>query len=201
MTNIQNEVVQNDFFQTAFAGNLYNQIFIEKINDLEQRLSIMQNQVDKNEQDISSFCTTEIGKILFFDNERRKIKKEKTSEIEDRWQGSGKIVERALEILTEWEDVQDIKFQIQYAAIIVCKIDNIKKKNVIHADDIRNKICTLLRNVIRLNTTEGILSKEQISVLKEGFSLITAEEIQKEHLLQLNRKLRKKGLSTMPAWE
>ena len=58
-----------------------------------------------------------------------------------------------------------------------------------------------MRNVIRLNAVEELLSKEQIYLLREGFSAIISENIQKKDLLQLNRKFRKAGLQTMPAWE
>ena len=58
-----------------------------------------------------------------------------------------------------------------------------------------------LRNVIRLNASDEVFTKQQLAVLKKGFTFVTAEGVQKADLLQLNRELRKKGLATMPAWE
>lgn len=122
-------------------------------------------------------------------------------ETDESWRDCRKITERAMEILSEWEEEEDIKIQVQYAAILVGKLLNLKKKDVIHSDDTRNKICTLLRNVIRLNASDEVFTKQQLAVLKKGFTFVTAEGVQKEDLLQLNRELRKKGLATMPAWE
>lgn len=203
MTGIQNEYVPERAIQPEYVNSFYNNIIFQKIDILEQQLSVINKQINKNQQNRAFFCPAEMDKNPYLENERKKgkVKKNTVVRTNDDWQGSRKIVERALEILTDWEDVEDIKMQIQYAAILVGKIDNLKKKDVIHADDTRNKICTLLRNVIRLNASEEILSKDQISVLKEGFSFVTAEKIQREDLFLLNRKMHKKGLPTMPAWE
>ncbi|WP_168356542.1 hypothetical protein [Petralouisia muris] len=59
----------------------------------------------------------------------------------------------------------------------------------------------MLKNVIRLNIADKMFSREQVQLLKDGFLLISEEKLQKEDLLQLNRKLRTEGLQTMPAWE
>lgn len=111
------------------------------------------------------------------------------------------IAVRATEILSDWKETEDIRMQIQYGALIVGKIENLKKKESISSDGIRKKICTLLKNAIRLNISEGKFSKEQVQLLKDGFSLIVAEHVQKEDMLQLNRNLRNAALQTMPAWE
>lgn len=112
-----------------------------------------------------------------------------------------KIVSRAIEFLTDWDESQDIKLQIQYAAIIVGKIEMIKKKEFIQSSEIRKKICTLLRNVIRLNITDEVFTKVQIDLLKKGFQLLISLDTKKEDMLQLNRQFRKEGLMTMPSWE
>ncbi len=117
------------------------------------------------------------------------------------WEESQKTVTRSMEILSKWEENDDIRIQVQYAALLIGKIDNLKKKNIIRTNEMRKKICTLLRNVIRLNAVEEMLSKEQLYLLKEGFSVIITENIRKEDLLRLNREFRKAGLQTMPAWE
>lgn len=135
-------------------------------------------------------------------SERRKLETSDTKvQGQNDWQECQGIVERAAEILTEWEEAEDIRLQVQYAAILVGKIDRLKKTETVGTDDVRRKICTLLRNVIRLNAAEEQFSQEQIQILKTGFSMITDEKVQKQDLLQLNRKMMKEGLQTMPAWE
>lgn len=111
------------------------------------------------------------------------------------------ISKRAIEILSKWSEFQDIKMQIQFAAVIVGKIDRLKRNASIQSDDIKRKICTLLRNVIRLNVAEDLFSQDQIELLKKGFMLLDADDLKREDLLELNRELRKENLMTMPAWE
>ncbi len=136
-------------------------------------------------------------------NERKRetIRKNINLHTENDWQEAEKIAARAVEILSDWEEAEDIRMQIQYGALIVGKLENLKKKEGISSDEIRKKICTLLKNTIRLNISEGRFSKEQVQLIQEGFSMIVAEQVQKEDMLQLNRKLRNEGLQTMPAWE
>lgn len=111
------------------------------------------------------------------------------------------IIDRTLEILADWSETQDIKLQIQYAAVIVGKIENIKKTDYINSNNVRRKICTLLRNVIRINFTDFVFSEEQILLLKKGFLLLLSDRIQKKDMLQLNRELLAQQMMTMPAWE
>ena len=111
------------------------------------------------------------------------------------------VIDRVIEILAEWCETQEIKSQIQYAAIIVAKIENIKKKDFIQKDEIRKKICTLLRAVIRLNVTDNVFTKEQILLLQKGFLLLLSDNVQKKDMLQLNREFWSEHLETMPAWE
>ena len=111
------------------------------------------------------------------------------------------ISKRAIEILSKWSEFQDIKMQIQFAAVIVGKIDRLKRNASIQSDDIKRKICTLLRNVIRLDVAEDLFSQGQIELLKKGFMLLDADGLKREDLLELNRELRKENLMTMPAWE
>lgn len=132
---------------------------------------------------------------------KNKAKKEIYPVIKDTMQDCKNIIERALEILSDWREVQDIRLQIQYAAIITGKIDNLKKISYIQTDDTKKKICTLLRNVIRINVTDSVFSREQIELIKKGLELLLSEQIKKEDMLQLNRDFLKKHLMTMPAWE
>ena len=111
------------------------------------------------------------------------------------------IAERAIELLTEWEETQNIKIQIQYGTVLTKKIDNLKKKDWIQSDDTRKKISTLLKNVIRLNITDDVFTDQQIKLLKRGFSILISNTVQKEDMLQLNREFRNEKLMTMPSWE
>ena len=110
-------------------------------------------------------------------------------------------IEQAIELLTEWEETQNIKIQIEYGEVITKKIENIKKNDWIQSDDTRKKICTLLRNVIRLNITDDVFTDQQIKLLKRGFSILISNTVQKEDMLQLNREFRNEKLMTMPSWE
>ena len=111
------------------------------------------------------------------------------------------ISKRAIEILIKWSGTQDIKMQVQFAAITVGKTDNLKKNIHIQSNEVKRKVCTLLRNVIRLNVLDEMFSQEQIELLKRGFLLLAADDVKKEDMLQLNRELRKENLITMPSWE
>lgn len=174
-----------------------------KVNNLENQLQNLEERLIRNEQE--SVFLWEIEKDAYdpIENRKKTFRKidKSISQNADNWQECQKIVERALEILHDWENTDDIKMQVQYASVIIGKIDNLKKREVVSCDEARNKVCTLLRNVIRLNFSEDVFSKEQIALLEEGFSLIVERDLQKESLFLLNRKLRKEGLLTMPAWE
>ncbi len=135
------------------------------------------------------------------ERKRETVRKNNSPQIENDWQEVEKIAMRAAEILADWEETEDIRMQIQYGALLVGKLENLKKKESISSDETRKKICTLLKNTIRLNISEGRFSREQVQLLQEGFSMIVAGQVQKEDMLQLNRKLRNEGLQTMPAWE
>ena len=161
----------------------------ERVTSLEKEMELWQNAF--------------IQAIFSIDErqKRTKVKRENNLVINNSIYDCKKVVDRTLEILAEWSEAQDLRLQIQYAAVITGKIDNIKKMDYIQSNDIRKKICTLLRNVIRINVTEDVFSKEQISLLKKGFKLLLSEQIQKKDMLQLNREFLAQKLSTMPAWE
>lgn len=205
MAESQVDILQTNLLQAVLSDYVYKDVMIQKMDRFEQQVSDIENRLKKAEQknDFLWEMQTSAETFLTFDGRQKRgqLKKKQAEMPQDDWQDCRKMICRALEILTEWEEAEDIKIQIQYAAIIVGKIAKLKEKDVIRADDTRKKICTLLRNAIRLNASEEMLSREQIALIKEGFSFIGAENIQKEDLLQLNRKLRKKGLATMPAWE
>ena len=170
-----------------------------KVDHLEEQVLDLSYEIN----DMKEWILLEKGekKERFSLENERKSADNITFRISGEWEESKKIVTRSMEILSEWEEKEDIRIQVQYAALLVGKIDNLKKKDIICSNDVKKKICTLLRNVIRLNAVEELLSKEQIYLLREGFSAIISENIQKKDLLQLNRKFRKAGLQTMPAWE
>ena len=170
-----------------------------KVDHLEEQVLDLSYEIN----DMKDWIFLEKGekKERFSLENERKSADNITFRISGEWEESKKIVTRSMEILSEWEEKEDIRIQVQYAALLVGKIDNLKKKDIICSNDVKKKICTLLRNVIRLNAVEELLSKEQIYLLREGFSAIISENIQKKDLLQLNRKFRKAGLQTMPAWE
>lgn len=170
-----------------------------KVDHLEEQVLDLSYEIN----DMKDWIFLEKGekKERFSLENERKSADNITFRISGEWEESKKIVTRSMEILSEWEEKEDIRIQVQYAALLVGKIDNLKKKDIICSNDVKKKICTLLRNVIRLNAVEELLSREQLYLLREGFSAIIAENIQKEDLLQLNRKFRKAGLQTMPAWE
>lgn len=145
----------------------------------------------------------ESSEFFPIEDERRAIKKRNMSSTceTNSLQECEKIIQRTTELLDEWEETEDIKVQVQYAALVVGKISNVKKKQYVSSDVIKVKICTLLKNTIRLNVAEEMFTKEQILLLKKGILLILKNDVEKDALLQLNRELRTEGLLTMPAWE
>lgn len=189
-------------------------------NELE-KLSERVAVIEKNSESMKSTFSEDKGYTLkkekdlwgnsiyqtFFSIDERqrriKVKKENNLATKDTItiQDCKRIIDRALEILSDWSEIQDIKLQIQYAAVITGKIDNLKKTDYIQSNNTRKKVCTLLRNVIRINIIDIVFSKEQISLLKKGFILLLSEQIQKKDMLQLNREFLEQQLLTMPAWE
>lgn len=167
-----------------------------EIDKLNERVTSLEKEKERWENSL-------IQAILSTDErqKRTKVKRENNLVINDSIYDCKKAVDRTLEILADWSETQDLKLQIQYAAVITGKIDNIKKTDYIQSNDTRKKICTLLRNVIRINVTEDVFSEEQISLLKKGFKLLLSEQIQKKDMLQLNREFLSQKLSAMPSWE
>lgn len=184
------------------ANTILNNVMLLKVNALDDEVVKLNDRVTKLEQ-VRPAREQEEYASIFVCEEGRKSNAKRTGNADEKntLQECKKIVERAIEILAEWCEIQDIKAQVQYAAIVIGKIENIKKKEFIQSDEIRKKICTLLRNVIRLNFTDAVFTREQILLLKDGFTLLVSDNVQKEDMLRLNREFRKKNLMTMPAWE
>lgn len=184
------------------ANTILNNVMLLKVNALDDEVVKLNDRVTKLEQ-VRPVREQEEYASIFVCEEGRKSNAKRTGNADEKntLQECKKIVERAIEILEEWCEIQDIKAQVQYAAIVIGKIENIKKKEFIQSDEIRKKICTLLRNVIRLNFTDAVFTREQVLLLKDGFTLLVSDNVQKEDMLRLNREFRKKNLMTMPAWE
>lgn len=204
MTATQRKI--DDLFNTLnikeHPQKLYDSMMFLKVNNLEEQVQNIEDRLSQSEQRLGFLLNEKDMNVPIDSLKRRIIEREKSvSQSTDSWQECEKIVERALEILSDWENADDIKIQTQYASVIIGKIDNLKKVDIISYDKIRTEVCTLLRNVIRLNFEKDIFSQGQIALLKEGFSLVIKRDIQKETLFWLNNKLRKEGLLTMPAWE
>ena len=180
-----------------------SEAMIMKVGGLEEKYLEMDQKLTNLEQNLVFREEGEKDGRFSLENERKEEGSSRGDNfcVLEEWQELQKITVRAIEILSEWEETEDIRIQVQYAAILVGKINALKKKDVVRSHEVRKKVCTLVRNVIRLNIAEEVFSEEQIQLLKEGFSLITAQNIQKENLLQLNRKFRNSGLQTMPPWE
>lgn len=180
-----------------------SEAMIMKVDGLEEKYLEMGQKLTNLEQNLVFREEGEKDGRFSLENERKEEGSGRGDNfcVLEEWQELQKITVRAIEILSEWEETEDIRIQVQYAAILVGKINALKKKDVVRSHEVRKKVCTLVRNVIRLNIAEEVFSEEQIQLLKEGFSLITAQNIQKENLLQLNRKFRNSGLQTMPPWE
>lgn len=181
---------------------IFNQEMLTEMKNLQESFLDVKNELEEVKQNWVFLEEGGQNGRFSLENERRKLEAgDNKVQGENDWQECKEIVERAVEILTDWEEMEDIRFQVQYAAILVGKIDKLKKTETVGTDDVRRKICTLLRSVIRLNVAKEKFSQEQIQVLKTGFSMIAGEKVQKQDLLQLNRTMLKEGLQTMPAWE
>ena len=166
------------------------------MDKLSERVAAIEK--DRESREKSIYQTS-----LIVDERQRRTKGKRENNLVNKndIQDCKKIIDRTLEILADWSETQDIKLQIQYAAVIVGKIENIKKTDYINSNNVRRKICTLLRNVIRINVTEFVFSEEQILLLKKGFLLLLFDQIPKKDMLQLNRELLAQQMITMPAWE
>lgn len=184
---------------SIFANNL----MFFKVDALAEQFSDLENRLIRVEQEQRLQNINESSEFFPIEDERRAIKKRNMSSTceTNSLQECEKIIQRTTELLDEWEETEDIKVQVQYAALVVGKISNVKKKQYVSSDVIKVKICTLLKNTIRLNVAEEMFTKEQILLLKKGILLILKNDVEKDALLQLNRELRTEGLLTMPAWE
>lgn len=201
MNRILNEREQGDLIVNS--SFFTNQMMFLKMNTLEEQYFELEERVNKFEQGQRFQNVNQNIEFFQIQDENRKVKKSSvgsTCEVNG-IQECEKIVERILEILNEWEEIEDIKIQIQYGTLIVEKLSNLTKKEYIRSNATIIKVCTLIKNTIRLNIAEEIFTKEQILLLKEGVPLILKKNIDKKELLKLNRELRKEGLMTMPAWE
>jgi regulator of replication initiation timing len=195
------EISQNKLNNTYFVDqeSFFKSAIMMKMDSLEEQILDLNNEIN-NMKDLVFLEKGEKNKRFSLENKRKK-ENNIISCVPNDWKEAQKIVARAIEILSEWGETEDMRMQVQYAALVVGKIDNLKKIEIIRFDEVRNKVCTLLKNVIRLNIADKMFSREQVQLLKDGFLLISEEKLQKEDLLQLNRKLRTEGLQTMPAWE
>ena len=196
--------VQQEIWQTKSLDSkeLLSNLMFVKAEALDRDMDDLKKRMDKFEQE-NLVINDQLKNILFYEEARRKtsVKKTNNTDSVEPLQECREISKRAIEILTKWSGTQDIKMQVQFAAITVGKIDNLKKNIYIQSDEVKRKVCTLLRNVIRLNVADEVFSQEQIELLKKGFLLLVTDDVKKEDLLQLNRELRKKKLITMPSWE
>lgn len=173
-----------------------------KAEVLDRDMEDLKKRMDKYEQDYL-IINDRLKNVLLYEDAKRKtnVKKTSNSDSIEPLQECRDISKRAIEILTKWGEIQDIKMQVQFAAVTVGKIDNLKKNIHIQSDEVKRKVCTLLRNVIRLNVADEVFTQEQIELLKKGFLLLVTDDVKKEDLLRLNRELRKENLITMPSWE
>lgn len=152
MGTIQNEKEQIYFLNKQ---EFINQMVVAQMEDLQKSFLDVKNEVEEMKQNRVFWEEGEQDGRFSLGSERRKLETSDTKvQGQNDWQGCQEIVERAAEILTEWEEAEDIRLQVQYAAILVGKIDRLKKTETVGTDDVRRKICTLLRNVIRLNAAE-----------------------------------------------
>lgn len=79
--------------------------------------------------------------VGFMDNSGKKLQQEQhTCDV---------VLDRINAILEEWKTTLDIRIQIQYATIIIKKIEHLKKMEYIARNEVRKKMCTLLRNKIK----------------------------------------------------
>ena len=179
-----------------------NNLLFLKTESLYNDLDDLKQRVDKYTLE-NAFLDNQRKNTFSAEDARLKINKKTVSNSKevDIAQECRAISERAVKILADWSEIRDMTAQVQFAAVIIGKIDKLKRNSYIQSDEVKNKICTLLRNVIRLNVTDDIFTQEQIELLKKGFILLVTDDTKKENLLQLNRDLRKKNLITMPAWE
>lgn len=198
-----NRKIYEDFIKRYRNGTLTNDLLVLKVQALDDEIVKIKSRQSELEEFQHTLKKSNDDTLFTYEAESQKSNLEKNAYLDDKkdLKECESIIERAIEILAEWSETQDIKLQIQYAAVIVGKIENIKKKDFVQGSEIRKKICTLLRTVIRLNVADTVFTKEHILLLKRGFSLLTSDNIKKEDMLQLGRELRKEHLATMPAWE
>ena len=183
---------------------LYNAILFQKLEQLDQQLGYL---LDKNQESDQTELHSVEWKIEEFkkfvprgnttsgriENSETKLQQDQRACVE--------ICDRASAILGEWEKTSDIRIQIQYATIIIKKIENLKKTEYIAGNEARKKICTLLRNTIKLNSDKALFTPEQLGLIQNGLEKAVSADVTKEDMLQMNRLLHNARLRTMPAWE
>lgn len=183
---------------------LYNTILFQKVEQLDQKIGyLLERDQEKEQMELHSVewkieespKYVPKGKLATGNIEHSRKKQQQEQRTCD------EILDRANAILGEWEKTSDIRIQIQYATIIIKKIENLKKLEYIAGNDAGKKMCTLLRNTIKLNSDKELFTSEQIELIRNGLKKVISADVTKEDMLQMNRQLRKERLRTMPAWE
>ncbi len=180
---------------------LFNAIMFRKMEDLDSKIDYLLEK-DK-EKELSEFNSVEWKKeeIRRFSPKGDSVADSAGAKRQQEQQACNEIIARANIMLGEWEKVSELRTQIQYATIVIKKIENLKKVGFIAENEAGKKICTLLRNTIKLNSGEEMFTPEQIGLIKKGLEKAASADSTKEDMLRLNRELCKSGLRTMPAWE
>lgn len=183
---------------------IYNAILFQKVEQLDQKIGyLLERDQEKEQMELHSVewkieepkKYVPKGNLTTGNIDHSGEKQQQEQRICD------EILDRANAILGDWEKTFDIRIQIQYATIIMKKIENLKKLEYIAGNEARKKMCTLLRNTIKLNSDRELFTSEQIDLIRNGLKKVVSADMTKEDMLQMNKQLRKERLQTMPAWE
>ena len=188
---------------SSYFEQIKSDILFSKVSSMDDDLINLKSRMDEIEQIQDFWRDAAYMPSHAHVESRRKTATKRMLSMDHKTslQECSQIIDRIVEILAEWSETQEMRNQIQYAALVVAKIENIKKKDFIRQNEIKKKICTLLRAALRLNVTDHVFTKEQISSLEKGFLLLLSDNVRKADMLQLNREFWNVHLETMPAWE
>lgn len=208
-SNIENKRIKIDFDYASLIPSMYEEQadFKHQIEDVNSKIEDVNSKLEKLS---SIFEKKDEIKRWKADTDNVNIDVEplvkKTEDIYNN-RKSGKydmsdckdLVEKCNAKLDRCYDGEDIRIQIQYATIILKRIDNMRKLDCLKANSSKMKALALIRMVIKLNMNHSILTEEQINVLKGAFNSICEDN--DKTIISLSRSFRGVGLETMPSWE
>lgn len=199
--SLKNE--KEEFVNKIDYSNFYYSILKQRSDNIENEMKVLSNEVEKLKKKDESvkWKTVTVNSSMNVASEVKRTEDIHNVEKSGKYDMSSckELIEKCNAKLDDCYDEEDIRIQIQYAAILIKRVDNMRKLDCLKNNSWKMKELALIRMVIKLNMNDSILTNEQIEVLKGAFHSILEDT--ENNIISLSRSFRKVGLETMPSWE